>query len=290
MEASPENYYIDPLNDCVITVGFVVTFALVRYYLDVSLFASLASWVLSPANLRRKNQKFSKQSFKFRTTCWKFVSYVFLSSIAIYLLKDQAFIYDTILLWRGWPREVFFPEPLRIFYLCELGFYIYSTLILPFEPIQNDKLAMYAHHLATITLIVLSYLLGFWKIGLLLMVLHDVSDPILEFSRLVFSMGEHGEQMAQYPFALFAFVFILTRCYYLPFVIIRSVWFEAMDNIRPELSNLPYYPTYYGLLFFLLVLQTLHVYWTFLILKMINKGVRNGRVPKDEREPDEDDD
>jgi ceramide synthetase len=48
---------------------------------------------------------------------------------------------------------------------------------------------MVFHHLVTIWLIWFSYVVGYWKIGLLVLVVHDIADIPLEAAKAFSNMG-----------------------------------------------------------------------------------------------------
>eukprot|EP01098_Paradermamoeba_levis_P000058 TRINITY_DN10066_c0_g1_i1.p1 TRINITY_DN10066_c0_g1~~TRINITY_DN10066_c0_g1_i1.p1 ORF type:complete len:298 (-),score=88.00 TRINITY_DN10066_c0_g1_i1:75-929(-) len=284
MEASPEEYYLSPVQDTVFSLSFALAFFVIRSQLDQSVFTPLTFWALKRWRTKQELKKEPSLPEKFRATCWKLLSYTVLLSVGIFFLKDQPFIHDTTYFWRGWPRHVHFPEPLRIFYLAELGLYIYSTFALPFEPKQKDVYVMLVHHISTVALIFISYITGFWKIGIVIMTLHDISDPLLEFSKLCLYTKKHM-WLGNYTFAAFALVFLVSRCYYFP-QLIWSAYSEALTFIPQGVSFLPYYPTYYTFIGLLCTLQALHLYWAYLILLMIVRALGKGELDKDARDDD----
>ena len=49
---------------------------------------------------------------------------------------------------------------------------------------------MFFHHLVTMILVGCSYLLGYFRIGVIVMILHDISDPIMEIAK-IFHYGKN---------------------------------------------------------------------------------------------------
>lgn len=112
------------------------------------------------------------------------------------------------------------------------------------------------------------------------MILHDLADPFMEIAKLFFYSKSMG--FANGFFAIFALVFIITRDYYYPFMVVAQ-------------SFLDYYRvlTYFDAVFlsipiFLCVLQVLHLFWTVLILRMVADSFRNNGVQGDIREDHDD--
>ncbi|XP_067271402.1 ceramide synthase 4a isoform X2 [Pseudorasbora parva] len=88
-------------------------------------------------------------------------------------------------------------------------------------------------------------------------------------------------------FVVFAAVFLVTRLVVFPCRVIYTAVVDSLDVFLP-------YPGYYFLNGLLLVLQALHIFWAWLILRMVHKFVFVGKVERDERsdeesEADEDD-
>ncbi|CAB1324466.1 unnamed protein product [Coregonus sp. 'balchen'] len=81
-------------------------------------------------------------------------------------------------------------------------------------------------------------------------------------------------------FVIFALVFLLTRLVVFPGRIVHSTLVVSLDFFQP----------FFGYYFFnalLLVLQALHIFWAWLILRMVYKFVFMGKVEKDERSDEE---
>ena len=77
------------------------------------------------------------------------------------------------------------PDDIKLLYFLECAFYvhsIYATFCM--DQIRKDFIAMIIHHVLTIALIMFSYSTRYHKIGLLVMFFHDISDVIMEFSKI----------------------------------------------------------------------------------------------------------
>jgi len=105
----------------------------------------------------------------------------------------------------------------RTFYLLELTHYIYATLIIKSEPKQSDMWTNIIHHIASVILISSSYCLSYYRIGTTLLVLTDLSDPLLEFGKISLYSGK--QKVADYCFILFGSYFIITRLIVFPYAI-----------------------------------------------------------------------
>ena len=161
----------------------------------------------------------SKLLRKFVISCWKATAYVLLISSGVYLIIDQPFMFRTRELWTDWPLIKSSSVAMKVFYLGELGFYLEELGALYVEPKMRDRLQMFVHHIVTIFLICGSYMFGFWKVGLAIMLLHDISDPLMELAKL--TLYCQHRTIANGLFILFASVFVMSRCIYFP---ARILW------------------------------------------------------------------
>ncbi|XP_060701998.1 ceramide synthase 4a isoform X3 [Hemiscyllium ocellatum] len=84
-------------------------------------------------------------------------------------------------------------------------------------------------------------------------------------------------------FAVFAVVFLITRLIIFPNVVIYTTFYHSMEIFQPFFG-------YYFFNILLMVLQLLHIFWAYLILRMVAKFIFLGKIDKDERSDDEESD
>ncbi|XP_055020620.1 ceramide synthase 2-like isoform X2 [Boleophthalmus pectinirostris] len=143
---------------------------------------------------------------------------------------------------------------------------------------KQDFKEQVIHHIATILLIGFSYCSNFVRVGTLVMLVHDSSDFLLESAKML-----HYAELTcicDTLFVMFAVVFLFTRLVVFPFRVVYSTLVLSMDFFEP----------FFGYYFFnalLLVLQALHIFWAYLILRMVYKFAFAGKVEKDERSDEE---
>jgi len=147
-------------------------------------------------------------------------------------------------------------------YMWELGFYI-SHLFCHFtiETRRKDFVEMIVHHLSTVILIGFSYVYGYERIGLLVLVLHDISDAFLELGKVFLFLDI--DFAATICFVCLMVSWFMTRLYYFPTKVLTSVYYEHY-----LLKDIPLVLPLFSLL---CVLQVLHVYWFSLILNLAYK-------------------
>ena len=145
---------------------------------------------------------------------------------------------------------------------------------------------MLIHHFVTLSLIFLSWVTNFTRIGTSIMLIHDLSDVILEFAKVInyTSKGKghgHLKIITDILFGVFAVTFFVTRLIIYPGFILYSLFTFAVP-----LFTLNFFFAYIwiGLL---CALQILHIFWFYLIGRMIYRLLTTG-IEKDERSDDED--
>ncbi|ONL96281.1 hypothetical protein Zm00014a_018585 [Zea mays] len=126
----------------------------------------------------------------------------------------------------------------------------------------------------------------FFRIGTIVLALHDTSDVFLETAKLCkYTEKELGASLF---FGLFAISWLLLRLIYFPFWIIKASSYHSITFWR----KLDEFPTalYYIFNTMLLTLLVFHMYWWKLICLMIMRQLNNkGQVTDDVRSDSEDD-
>ncbi|KAL5994553.1 Ceramide synthase 1 loh3 [Asimina triloba] len=173
-------------------------------------------------------------------------------------------------------------------YMFAAGFYTYSIFALMFwETRRSDFGVSMGHHVATVILILLSYIFRFVRVGSIVLALHDMSDIFLEIGK----MSKYGgyEGVASFAFLLFVASWIILRLTYFPFWVIHSTSYEVLltlDKEKHKVEGPIYYYIFNTLLICLLVL---HIYWWVLIYRMLVKQIKaRGQLSDDVRSDSED--
>ena len=229
---------------------------------------------------------------KYVEALWRFVFYAAFVVIGTYALfvndgvfEPQEWIKETDKFWRGWPNHAM-SDAIRLYYQVELGSYLHQLMWT--EVSRSDAMEMMLHHMTTILLIGLSYITNYTRVGVTIMLLHDTADVFLESAKVFnYSSKAKGHEWAKVVcdvlFAIFALTFFVTRLILYPLFIIRSVLFEAPNHFGVDWIG---FWVFAGLL---VILQGLHVFWFYLIARMLHKLATTG-IEKDERSDDDDDD
>uniref|UniRef100_A0A8C1KTE5 Ceramide synthase 5 n=1 Tax=Cyprinus carpio TaxID=7962 RepID=A0A8C1KTE5_CYPCA len=199
---------------------------------------------------QRRNQDKPSTRTKFCESMWRFTFYLCIFIYGIRFLWQSLWMWDTRQCWYNYPYQVL-TSGLYYYYITELSFY-WSLMFSQFTDIKRkDFLIMFVHHLATISLISFSYVNNMLRVGSLVMCIHDSSDFLLEVR--VRAMKCSG------------------CCR-----ILNTTLFESWEIIGP-------YPSWWLFNCLLLVLQLLHIIWSYLIARIAFKAIMRGKVSKDDR-------
>lgn len=235
-----------------------------------------------------------KRIKKFKESAWKFLYFLSAELLALSVTYDEPWFKTTKYFWVG-PGDQIWPDQkmklkLKGLYMYAAGFYTYSIFALIFwETRRSDFGVSMGHHVATVILIVLSYIFRFARVGSIVLALHDASDVFLEIGKM--SKYSGAETIASFAFVLFVLSWVLLRLIYYPFWVLWSTSYEViltLDKEKHPVDGPFYYYTFNTLLFCLLVL---HIYWWVLIFRMLVKQIQaRGKLSEDVRSDSEDED
>ncbi|EOX98257.1 hypothetical protein QUC31_015262 [Theobroma cacao] len=271
-----------------LAVYFAFGFVAARFFLDKFIFRRLAIWLLSKGSGPLKmNEATQAKIVKCSESMWKLAYYATVETCVLRITYYEPWFRDTKEYFRGWPDQEL-NLPLSLYYMCQCGFYIYSiAALLTWETRRKDFAVMMSHHIITVILIGYSYVTRFFRIGTIILALHDASDVFMEAAK-VFKYSER-ELGASVFFGLFAISWLLLRLIFFPFWVIRTSSYDVREYLNLSES----YPRflYYVCNTLLLMLLVFHVYWWVLICSMISRQLNNrGKVGEDIRSDSEDDD
>ncbi|XP_014915580.1 ceramide synthase 6 isoform X1 [Poecilia latipinna] len=130
---------------------------------------------------------------------------------------------------------------------------------------------MFLHHVAAISLIVFSYVNNMARVGTLVMCLHDAADVLIEAAKM--ANYAKCQILCNLLFAMFAIIFITSRLGVYPIWILNTTLFESWEIVGP-------YPSWWVFNLLLVLLQLLHSFWSYLIVKTACRAISKGKVGK----------
>ncbi|XP_072099960.1 ceramide synthase 4a isoform X2 [Mobula birostris] len=221
----------------------------------------------------RRNQDRPSITQKFCEASWRFAFYLLAFIAGLCVLLDKPWFWNQQECWKGYPKQVLLPSQYW-YYMVELAFYWSLLLRVSLDVKRKDFKEQIIHHIATIFLIGFSYCANYIRVGTLVMLVHDASDYIMECAKMFNYAG--WRKTCDILFVVFALVFLITRLVIFPKVVIYTTFYYSMEIFQPFFG-------YYFFNLLLMVLQVLHIFWAYLILKMAVKFVFVGKIEKDER-------
>ncbi|KAJ6716626.1 hypothetical protein OIU74_009207 [Salix koriyanagi] len=269
-----------------LSICFAFSFFPARFLLDRFIFRRLAIWLLHRKVKAIPSRIDEATIRKCSESMWKFTYYATVEICALNITWNEPWFRDTKEYFRGWPHQA--PRfPVMLFYMCQCGFYIYSiAALLMWETRRKDFAVMMSHHVITVLLIGYSYITRFFRIGTIILALHDASDVFLEAAKVFKYSGK--ELKASVFFGLFAVSWLILRLIFFPFWVIKATSYDLVEFLDLSLAHDKL--VYYVFNTMLLMLLVFHIYWWVLIYSMIMKQMRNrGRVGEDIRSDSEDD-
>uniref|UniRef100_A0A7N0T466 TLC domain-containing protein n=1 Tax=Kalanchoe fedtschenkoi TaxID=63787 RepID=A0A7N0T466_KALFE len=207
---------------------FAVGFVAARFLFDRYVFRIIAVWLLScGARPLTFNETTQAKILKCTESMWKLAYYASVEIWVLSIVSNEPWFWDTKEYFRGWPNQEL-KLPLKLFYMCQCGFYIYSiAALLTWETRRKDFSVMMSHHAVTVILISYSYYLG---IGSIVLAVHDASDVILETAKL-FKNAEN-ELGASVFFGMFAISWLILRLIFFPFWLIKSTSVDLIEYLK----------------------------------------------------------
>lgn len=226
------------------------------------------------------------QVAKFAQSVLEAVIYGSFAVLGLLVVPSQDFVWPSAKWWMGFAEggHEIMRVDLRCYYILYVARYFQALVSVLLEFKRKDFVEMVVHHLVTIAVIYVSYVYGWNRVGVVVMVLLDPADVPLHLAKLckytADASGRHRWQfLADRLFEVFGVTFFVTRIVLYAYV----CWSAHIEATRYFPKGLPEW-TCVVLLYTLLVLQ---VYWFSLIVKVVVRMMGGSNV-EDIRSDDED--
>ncbi|XP_032241469.2 ceramide synthase 6 isoform X2 [Nematostella vectensis] len=212
---------------------------------------------------------------KAKESSWRFVFYTGATIYGFCILYKEKWLWDTDHCFIGYHGHVM-SEELYIYYVVELGFYVSLTISQFVDVQRKDFWQMLIHHIVTILLLSFSYAAAFFRIGAVIVLVHDVSDVFLEAAKV--ANYAKLRQLCDCLFVLFAISFFVARLFIYPVWVLASVY-RANELAEPFNSWITF-------MTLLIMLQILHIFWGWSIIVVVYR-LSHGKDAKDVRSDEE---
>ena len=139
-----------------------------------------------------KHEKYQDKEFRMKR-CYTLVKwgysmfyYLFSSSIGLYLVMETKLLptwmdsdSDCFNTYKDYPQISESYDLLNYYYLMQLGKHFARAFLHMFVRPEGNYYEYALHHMLSLSLIIFSYLMNFWLVGILVLFLHDISDFFL---------------------------------------------------------------------------------------------------------------
>lgn len=215
------NFYLIGIGllTCCISFWIILRF-LVRNSISISLSRSLLSHKVKGEKMpfdSKNSIPLQPIHHKFNIAFWQATSYSILFVYGVWVMHQESWIYD----YEKYVLPVTFVSwKLALYYHLTISHYLYSTYLLIFVDHRlKDFFQMVIHHMITLFLTMGSYYgISRSHIGVIIMLLHDASDPFLHVAKM--AKYAKKDDLANISFGIFAIVFLITRCVLYPFFVV----------------------------------------------------------------------
>mmetsp|Transcript_23280 Transcript_23280/g.45194 ORF Transcript_23280/g.45194 Transcript_23280/m.45194 type:complete len:339 (+) Transcript_23280:328-1344(+) len=187
------------------------------------------------------------------------------------------------------------PADAKFAYLLETAWVVGGFLRLVSRKPKKDFNEMLFHHIVTYSLLMLSYQIGFCRIGAVVYLLHNTFDPFLHLAKCMHYLK--CPIIPDISFVLCAIVFAATRLYYYPIAIWYAWIGVCPDPVINKLSAATLArcpggpwgktPVEFFELAALSALLPVHCMWFYMILRVMQKSVLSSGVQGDVRSDSE---
>lgn len=251
--------WVPPLDDTIVITAWTIFLTIARVYFQ-QYFVKVAE-DLKVGEHETKKAKIDDLRRKFSEAGWKTLFYAISFTLGMIIVWRLNIFPETINCWVGWPNVPLEPY-VRHYYLFQLGFYCHSLYAhFAYEVKRKDWWPLFFHHVVTVGLIFCSYVIGFHRIGLLVLICHDVNDVIFEFGKTF--VYRKKEPHTTILFLMVLVSWVISRLFIFPYYVIWSSWYETR-TVAPE----DVFPFHHSFNFALMFLLCLHVYWFTLMVQI----------------------
>ncbi|KAK1263168.1 ASC1-like protein 3 [Acorus gramineus] len=148
-------------RDFSLAIYFAVAFIAARFVLDAFVYQRLAIKILSNGAVSvRIGEAKQAKIIKFSESMWKATYYITIQLWVLAIIVQEPWSRDTKEYFKGWPNQDL-KHSVKLFYMCQCGFYIYSiAALLTWETRRKDFAIMMSHHIITTILMGYSYVTG----------------------------------------------------------------------------------------------------------------------------------
>ncbi|XP_065206283.1 ceramide synthase 5-like [Planococcus citri] len=217
----------------------------------------------------RKMQDKPSIIFKFSESCWRCFYYSNTFVFGLSTFWKEPWLTDWDLCWMNHPNQELSPE-IWWFYMISLAFYVSMFMSQWFDPKRRDLWPTSLQHFIIVLFLAVSWICNFYRIGIIVLLLHDVSDALIQ-----------GGKAAKYVKSskISTCVYVILLCTWTTTrILIYPLWLLHSALFRGPTVLLKTFPAFHFLNSLLITLFVVHLYRSYLIAKVLVKGVSLDKV------------
>ena len=158
---------------------------------------------------------------------------------------------------------------MKIYYIIQFGKHLSRFFSHVFIRPEGNYYEYVLHHGLSTFLIIFSYTMNMWLIGIFVLVIHDYTDFALIFAR-AYKDYRHRIQWILTIFYIHATVsWFILRIFIFNYSCVYAPWYEAIVDVPKMLSPIEFEVLllpYYFMCIMLTGLEIMHLFWTYYIL------------------------
>ncbi|KAG9296534.1 hypothetical protein G9A89_015126 [Geosiphon pyriformis] len=262
---SETGLYSKGIEDAYFVFFWVALFTLLR--------ASAMEYILIPIG-RQSGIKSNSRCTRFAEQGWSFLYYSIFWTLGMYIMYHSPHWFDTTQFWKGYPHSRL-NYLTKWYYLVQFAFWLQQVFVLQIEKRRKDFAEMIAHHAITISLMGLSYIFNYTRIGNAVLCIMDFADIILPLAKMLKYLN--FTKMCDILFGVFMVSWVITRHYFYGYII-YSTWVQPGQYIETKWSYEEEHYFTQGVQWFFLALflslQAIIIFWFVLICQVAFRVVR----------------
>lgn len=212
---------------------------------------------------------------KFSNDFWSFLMHSIMLSSMMLVCHEKDILIDIIIPWNTGHSKILIITPSPSFYSTELWAFSFQVAFLisdvycAYIEAHADKLEKTFHHITTIILILTGVSVYFHNSAMVVMLIHKVAEPFLFLGKTAVNLK--WDTASKYLFILFILTWIPSRLIFFPtwtYIVYYTPlpWADLTRDISAG---------------FLSLLFCLHLYWTYLIGKVLAVVISKGKITPD---------
>lgn len=214
---------------------------------------------------------------KFCESAWRCLYYSCSFSLGLYVHWDKPWLWDIEQVWLNYPHHSI-DNGVWLYAVMSLS--LYCTLIVSqfFDVKRNDFWLLFVHHIVTVAAISLCWIAHFHQTGLLVLLYHDFADIFMEAGKMAKYAKYH--KLCNFIMVLFMLAWVGSRLIFYPRLVYSSLIEALRFGLTPMVRHI--------INIILLLLQCMHILWTYMIFNMAYRALKVGAVGNDCRSSDSD--